>query len=146
MKLHLQITLILLTGLLLGTNITPGLAQPIRQNYPEKISQTLPPPNCKNPQTTRDMIECGRSAYREADKKLIAVYKQLQTKLGGTQKKRLIVSQENWNKYRDTSCGFEGGMYEGGSLEPPTRINCYARVTNQRLIDLDVWLQQLNRR
>ncbi|PAX59703.1 lysozyme inhibitor LprI family protein [Brunnivagina elsteri] len=140
MKLHLQVTLLLLTGLLLGTNITPGLA------YPQKISQTLPPPNCKNPQTTRDTIECGRSAYREANKKLINVYKQLQSKLGGTQKKRLIVSQESWVKYRDTSCAFEGGMYEGGSLEPPTRINCYAKVTNQRLIDLDVWLQQLNRR
>jgi uncharacterized protein YecT (DUF1311 family) len=142
MKLHLQVTLLLLTGLLLGSNITPSLAQ----NSSQKISQTPPPPNCKDPQTTRDMIECGRRAYREADKKLIGVYKQLQTKLGGTQKKRLILSQENWAKYRDTSCAFEGGMYEGGSLEPPTRINCYTKVTKQRLRDLDVWLQELNRR
>lgn len=89
MKLHLQVTLLLLTGLLLGANITPSLAQKITKNYPNKISQTLPPPNCKDPQTTRDMIECGRSAYREADKKLISVYKQMQTKLSLAQKKRL---------------------------------------------------------
>ncbi|BAZ39350.1 hypothetical protein NIES4101_53020 [Calothrix sp. NIES-4101] len=143
MKLYLQISLLLLNGLLIwGTNTTPNLAQ----NTPKPVPQTLPPPNCKDPQTTRDTIECGRIAYREADKKLLSVYKQLQAKLGGTQKKRLITSHENWMKYRDSACAFESKMYEGGSLEPPTRISCYARVTTQRLRDLDVWLQELNRR
>lgn len=139
MKFYWRWSLLLFTGLTVsGMSIAPSMAQ--------SNSPTLPPPNCKDPQTTRDMIECGRRSYRESDKKLNQIYKQLQEKLGGSQRKRLVTSQDNWLKYRDSACIFEGGMYEGGSLEPPTRINCYARVTNQRLRDLDVWLQELNRR
>ncbi len=120
-----------------GLRIAPGLASK---------SQQLPPPNCKDPQTNRDMIECGDRTFKEADKKLNQLYKTLQARMGEKQKKRLASSQQSWVKFRDTACAFEAGMYESGSLEPSTRINCYARMTTQRVRDLDTWLQELNRR
>ncbi|MBF2064152.1 MAG: DUF1311 domain-containing protein [Calothrix sp. C42_A2020_038] len=123
--------------LLLGVGIAPIWAQNISQ---------LPPPNCTDPQTTRDMIECGERTYKQASKKLSLVYKQLQEKMNPNQKKRLAASHQTWLKYRDTFCAFETGMYEGGTLEPLTRINCYARMTNERTKDLNTWLQEVNRR
>lgn len=138
MKLLWRWKLLMLTGfLLLGVNFAPCGAQTKKQ---------LPPPNCKDPQTTRDMIECGERAYKEASKKLASVHKQLQEKLSSNQKKRLVASHQNWLKHRDTFCAFEAGMYEGGTLEPTTRINCYARMTNERTKDLNTWLIELNRR
>ncbi len=145
MKLNLRsinMTLLLAIAMVAATQglrIAPGLASKISQ-------QPLPPPNCKDPQTNRDMIECGDRAFKEADKKLNQLYKTLQARMGEKQKKRLTSSQQIWVKFRETACAFEAGMYESGSLEPSTRINCYARMTTQRVRDLDTWRQELNRR
>jgi uncharacterized protein YecT (DUF1311 family) len=158
MRLNSRLNIIAITTLLLGIAVghessyaTLQKAGQLRQHSVlgtgKKISQQpLPPPNCKDPQTNRDMIECGSNAFKEADKKLNQIYKTLQTRMGDRQKKRLANSQQNWVKFRDSACAFEAGMYESGSLEPPTRINCYARMTTQRVRDLDAWLQELNRR
>jgi uncharacterized protein YecT (DUF1311 family) len=159
MRLNSHLNIITITTLLLGIGLAHEASLARQSSIPattventtlsntKKISQqTLPPPNCKNPQTNRDMIECGSSAFKEADKKLSQLYKTLQARMGEKQKKRLASSQQNWVKYRDTACAFEAGMYESGSLEPPMRINCYARMTTQRVRDLDTWLRELNNR
>jgi uncharacterized protein YecT (DUF1311 family) len=158
MRLNLRLNLITIITLLFGIALvhesslatlqkTGHLGQqsiPVTSVY---ISQRpLPPPNCKDPQTNRDMIECGSKAFKEADQKVNQLYKTLQARMGEKQKKRLASSQQNWVKFRDSACAFEAGMYESGSLEPPTRINCYARMATQRVRDLDTWLQELNRR
>ncbi|BAZ14358.1 hypothetical protein NIES4071_62010 [Calothrix sp. NIES-4071] len=137
MKLLWRWNLLIITGFLLGVNFAPSGAQTKKQ---------LPPPNCKDPQTTRDMIECGQRNYKEASQKLSSMNKQLQNKLSTSQRKRLVASHQNWLKHRDTFCAFEAGMYEGGTLEPTTRINCYARMTNERTQELNTWLIELNRR
>jgi uncharacterized protein YecT (DUF1311 family) len=158
MRLNSRLNIIAITALLLGIGFGHESSYATRQKIgqlrqrsvaatSEKISQQpLPPPNCKDPQTNRDMIECGSSAFKEADKKLNQLYKTLQSKMGDKQRKRLGSSQQNWVKFRESACAFEAGMYESGSLEPPTRINCYARMTTQRARDLDTWLQELNSR
>jgi uncharacterized protein YecT (DUF1311 family) len=167
MRLNLRLNIIAITTLLLGiafvqessyatrrgtrqlgqSSITARTVKSTAPNNAGHISQqTLPPPNCKDPQTNRDMIECGSKAFKEADKKLNQVYKTLQARMGEKQKKRLASSQQNWVKFRDSACAFEAGMYESGSLEPPTRISCYGRMTTQRVRDLDTWLQELNSR
>jgi uncharacterized protein YecT (DUF1311 family) len=138
MKFLVCWSLLIQAGFLLsGLNVAPVEAQNTKQ---------LPPPNCKDPQTTRDMIECGERAYSSASKKQSIVLKQLQQKLNSNQQKRLVISHQIWLKHRDAFCAFEAGMYEGGTLEPTTRINCYARMTNERIKDLNLWLQELNRR
>jgi uncharacterized protein YecT (DUF1311 family) len=134
------------TGQLLQSSVTVTTAKSTAYDTKKISQQPLPPPNCKDPQTNRDMIECGSSAFKEADKKLNQLYKTLQARMGEKQKKRLANSQQNWVKFRDSACAFEAGMYESGSLEPPTRINCYARMTTQRVKDLNTWLQELNNR
>ncbi|BDA68734.1 hypothetical protein RIVM261_018390 [Rivularia sp. IAM M-261] len=138
MELLLRWNILIITGFLLSVVPTaPVGAQTQKQ---------LPPPNCKDPQTTRDMIECGERTYKEASKKLSSINKQLLDKVSVSQRKRLVASHQNWLKHRDTFCAFEAGMYEGGTLEPTTRINCYARMTNERSQELNTWLIELNRR
>ncbi len=108
-------------------------------NIPVQIAQQ---PNCKSPQTTADMNMCSSQEFQAADKKLNQVYQQLQAKLKGQQKQRLTVAQRSWLKFRDDSCNYEMGQFEGGTLAGSTYGYCRARVTQERVKDLEDYLKQ----
>jgi uncharacterized protein YecT (DUF1311 family) len=99
-------------------------------------------PNCKSPQTTLDQSLCSSQEFQAADRKLNQVYQQLQPKLNSKQKQRLIVAQRSWLKFRDESCNYEAGHFEGGSLAPSVYGYCRARVTKERIKDLEGYLEQ----
>ncbi len=113
---------------------------------PSKASNNSPQlaqqPNCKNPQTTLDMNMCSSQEFQAADKKLNQVYQQLQPKINSKQKQRLIVAQRSWLKFRDETCDYEMGQFEGGSLAASTYGYCRARVTKERVKDLERYLEQ----
>jgi uncharacterized protein YecT (DUF1311 family) len=127
----------LATSLIVLTSgfLLPGQAS----NIPVQIAQQ---PNCKSPQTTLDQNLCSSQEFQAADRKLNQVYQQLQAKLNSTQKQRLIVAQRTWLKFRDESCNYEKGQFEGGSLAASTYVYCRARVTQERIKDLERYLQQ----
>jgi uncharacterized protein YecT (DUF1311 family) len=99
-------------------------------------------PNCKSPQTTLDQSLCSSQEFQAADRKLNQVYQQLQPKLNSKQSQRLIVAQRSWLKFRDESCNYEAGHFEGGSLAPSVYGYCRARVTKERIKDLEGYLEQ----
>ena len=105
-------------------------------------SQLAQQPNCKSPQTTLDMNMCSSQEFQAADKKLNQVYQQLQPKLNSKQKQRLIVAQRSWLKFRDETCDYESGHFEGGSVAPSIYGYCRARVTKERVKDLEGYLEQ----
>jgi len=105
-------------------------------------SQLAQQPNCKSPQTTLDMNMCSSQEFQAADKKLNQVYQQLQPKLNRKQKQRLIVAQRSWLKFRDETCDYESGHFEGGSVAPSIYGYCRARVTKERVKDLEGYLEQ----
>ena len=105
-------------------------------------SQLAQQPNCKSPQTTLDMNMCSSQEFQAADKKLNQVYQQLQPKLNSKQKQRLIVAQRSWLKFRDETCDYESGHFEGGSVAPSIYGYCRARVTKERVKDLECYLEQ----
>lgn len=43
-----------------------------------------------------------------------------------------LQSQRAWLKLRDDQCGWEGGVYGGGSAAPLARFSCMERMTNER--------------
>lgn len=102
--------------------------------------------NCNSPQTTLEMKVCAGNSYQKADRKLNQVYRQLKPKLGASQQKRLINAQRAWIQFRDKSCAFEGAFAEGGTLEPVLKTSCLARVTEQRVKDLQSYLNTVNNR
>lgn len=101
-------------------------------------------PNCKSPQTTQEQNACSSQEFQAADRKLNQVYQQLQPKLNSKQKQRLLVAQRSWLKFRDESCNYEMGQFEGGSLAASTYGYCRARVTQERIKDLAGYLKQAN--
>ena len=47
-----------------------------------------------------------------------------------------LESQRAWLKFRDTQCAIEGGEFAGGSLQGMTTVQCRARLTRERTVQL----------
>ncbi|MBD0341429.1 MAG: DUF1311 domain-containing protein, partial [Microcoleus sp. Co-bin12] len=82
--------------------------------------------------------------FQTADRKLNQVYQQLQAKISTRQKQRLTVAQGTWIKFRDENCEYAKGQFEGGTLAASTYGYCRARVTQERIKDLEGFLKQAN--
>ena len=99
-------------------------------------------PNCKSPQTTLDMNICSSQEFKAADIKLNQLYQQLLPQINTKQKQRLITAQRTWVKFRDETCDYESGQFEGGSVAPSIYGYCRARVTKERVKDFERYLEQ----
>lgn len=132
-----KITLISLPilGIVALSNLARGSSYEIAQNF-----------NCNNPQTTLEMRHCASENYGKADNKLNKVYQELKPKLRASQQKKLVAAQVAWIQFRDKSCAFEATEAEGGTLEPIIKLNCLADVTEQRVKDLERYLNLVNNR
>ncbi|MBD2386498.1 lysozyme inhibitor LprI family protein [Cylindrospermum sp. FACHB-282] len=113
-------------------NTTPKQAE-------TRLAQRL---NCNNAQTQREITQCADLSYKNADKKLNQVYKQLLPKLSGSRRQKLITAQQLWLKFRDANCEFVGSQYEGGTLAPAVYAGCLEQVTKQRTQQLQEYLQE----
>ncbi len=47
-----------------------------------------------------------------------------------------LASQRAWLAFRDRQCVIEGGEFAGGSLGAMTRLQCMARLTKERTVQL----------
>ncbi|MEG5059722.1 lysozyme inhibitor LprI family protein [Microcoleus sp. A2-C5] len=101
-------------------------------------------PNCKSPQTTVDMTLCSTQEFKAADTKLNQLYQQILPIINSKQKQRLTTAQRTWVKFRDETCNYSAGHFEGGTLAPSVYISCKAKVTQQRVKDLEGYLEQAN--
>ena len=130
-------------SIVLATLVASSLLLTAGFLLPSKASKTplqlAQQPNCKSPQTTLDMNMCSSQEFQAADRKLNQVYQQLQPKLNSKQKQKLIVAQRSWLKFRDETCDYEMGQ---GTLAASTYGYCRARVTKERVKDLERYLEQ----
>ena len=140
MKLRSTLQKVALISLpILGFVAAPNIARGDSFEIAQKV-------NCSSPQTTYEMRVCAGQSYEKADRKLNQVYQQLKPKLGRTQQNRLVTAQRAWIQFRDKSCAFEGAFAEGGTLEPVLKTSCLSKVTEQRVKDLQGYLQTVNNR
>lgn len=100
--------------------------------------------DCFEPQTTSQMNYCSGLEMKEADEQLNLIYQQLTGKLSDLQKQRLTKAQLAWIDFRDKTCEYEKGQFEGGSIALSTYNYCLTRITKQRITDLENYLQQTN--
>ncbi|MGL5065801.1 MAG: lysozyme inhibitor LprI family protein [Microcoleus sp.] len=127
---------------LIALFLTAVLSLPnIASNSPLQLAQA---PNCKSPQTTVDMNLCATQEFQAADKKLNQVYQKLKPMLNSKQQQRLTAAQRTWVKFRDESCDYESGRFEGGTLAGSTYGYCRARITQERVKDLERYLKEAN--
>lgn len=126
------ILLVLAAGFLLpstASNITVQIAQQ---------------PNCKNAQTTADLNACSSQDLQAADTKLNQLYQQLLPKISSQQKQRLNKAQLTWVKFRDETCDYTAGQFDGGSAATFVYNSCLAEVTKNRVKDLEGYLERAN--
>ncbi len=104
-----------------------------------QLAQTI---NCGSATTTPEINQCTSRQARLADRKLNQAYQQLRPKLSSKQMQRLTQAQLNWIKFRDTTCEYELGEWEGGTGASSAYSSCLARVTEQRTADLQRYLDK----
>lgn len=103
--------------------------------------QLAPGGNCAKATTTVEINECTSRQARVADRQLNQVYQQLRPKISSKQRQRLTQAQLDWIKFRDRTCEYEAGEFEGGTAASFTYSSCLARVTTQRTADLQRYLE-----
>ncbi|MBP9134688.1 MAG: DUF1311 domain-containing protein [Saprospiraceae bacterium] len=92
-------------------------------------------------QTQLEMNLDAQKSYKSADLELNKVYKLLMKELDPEAKALLKKAQQDWIKYRDSHCTFEGQMFEGGSAQPMVISSCMEIVTKARTEELKVSLE-----
>ena len=104
--------------------------------------------DCANAQSQVEMTYCAEQDWMLADAALNDAYKaamvvQKSVDDGLEAKDRGAVvslrdAQRAWITFRDAACAAEGYQMHGGSAEPMVIYGCRARLTDQRVADLQI--------
>ncbi len=100
--------------------------------------------DCKDPPDQSSMTQCAALDFEKADKELNGVWPKLKADAEASDKdtdKReyadaLLASQRAWIAFRDAECKWQGFEMHGGSGEPMLYYGCLARLTQQRIKQL----------
>jgi uncharacterized protein YecT (DUF1311 family) len=88
---------------------------------------------CNKPSSTAEEVSCFQRSLETADNELNRVYTRTRSALSSEQQRELNVAEQNWMKYRDSTCNAEYKLYGGGTGGPVTRLACLAAITQQRV-------------
>lgn len=98
--------------------------------------------SCDSATTQADMTACYDATLKGADKKLNAVYREIESRLGDDPdtRKLLVAAERAWIGFRDAECAFSASGGEGGSAYPMTVSMCLADLTAARTKQLSAFL------
>lgn len=99
--------------------------------------------NCDIPQTQAEMYACASKAFQETDQKLNRIYKEVMAQLTPEQKTLLVKAQKSWLVVRDNHCKLYEQFYAGGSIMPLMVSNCARELTENRIKELQMILDEL---
>jgi uncharacterized protein YecT (DUF1311 family) len=89
--------------------------------------------NCEDPKNVADANTC----LGEADRELNQTYQQIIRGLSGEDRKKLIVAEQSWIKYRDTNCTFRIRDFPlSTSMGRQFYSFCKTRMTRERTEEL----------
>ncbi|MFZ5783006.1 MAG: lysozyme inhibitor LprI family protein [Pseudomonadota bacterium] len=91
-------------------------------------------------QTQMELNAQAGADLRRSDERLNAVYRALRAKVSDAGKAKLQTAQQSWQRFRDQECEFETMGTVGGSIHSMIVANCLARLTDQRVKDLEAQL------
>jgi uncharacterized protein YecT (DUF1311 family) len=91
-------------------------------------------------QNQHEMNQQAAKEYEASDAELNRLWKEVLLNLTPSVKDKLIESQLQWIKYRDSEAEAAAARFEGGSLAPMIYSGSLKRTTNQRIEDLRRWL------
>lgn len=91
--------------------------------------------NC-NAQTQTEMNSNASEYYKEADKKMTILYKEIMSSLPKEDKQLLLEAQRNWVKFKESHCKTVEHGFKGGSLQPLVYYSCLLELTEERIKQL----------
>jgi uncharacterized protein YecT (DUF1311 family) len=91
-------------------------------------------------QTQMELNAQAGADLRKSDERLNTVYRALRAKISDAGKAKLQAAQQSWLRFRDQECEFETMGTVGGSIHSMIVANCLARLTDQRVKDLEAQL------
>ena len=100
---------------------------------------------CGDLGTQAEMNLCADREFRARDAALNRIYKQILAKLDPAEQDECREVGRAWLTYRDANCRFQAAVYEGGTIQPLVRAMCLTRLTESRIEDLKVQLDELSR-
>lgn len=97
---------------------------------------------CADAEDQATMNECADASFKESDKKLNELYKQIEARLkdDADTKKLLVQAQRDWVKFRDAECNFQTAGSAGGSVVPMLISMCMHGLTQSRVKDFEGYL------
>ena len=93
---------------------------------------------CANVVVTAELTKCLSDARDTADAKLNSVYKEIRSRLEGSDAESLTKTQRIWIQYRDANCSAERDLYEGGTAKYAVYFACLESLTRGRIRELQV--------
>lgn len=98
---------------------------------------------CANAVDQVTMNACADAAFKQSDKKLNELYRQIEARLkdDADTKKLLVQAQQVWVKFRDAECSFQTSASAGGTVTPMLASMCMDGLTQSRVKDLENYLK-----
>jgi len=96
--------------------------------------------DCGDPLTQAAMNACASEIAKKSDAELNALYKQVEQRLEGEKKARLVAAQRSWIAFRNAECKFMTSGADGGSIYPMVSNQCFDGLTKKRIEDLKAYL------
>jgi uncharacterized protein YecT (DUF1311 family) len=89
------------------------------------------------------MNTCADAAFKQSDKKLNELYRQIEARLkdDANTKKLLVQAQQDWVKFRDAECSFRTSASAGGTVAPMLISMCMDGLTQSRVKDFESFLK-----
>lgn len=100
---------------------------------------------CDNANTQAEINKCTATELSAEDRKLNRSYSDLQHLLNSSEKKQLKAAQLSWIDFRDKACKFSARSFNGGSAYSMALNGCLTTYTQQRRVQLDEEIQNLNK-
>ena len=110
------------------------------------------PLNCLDPQDQMSMTQCAGLDFEKADKELNAIWPALKVQAIEDDKNEgkglrdtenaLLESQRAWLTFRDAECKWQGFAAHGGSMEPMLVNMCSAKLTRDRIKQLQTGVSE----
>jgi len=91
---------------------------------------------CPGSNTQFELNQCAARARDRADAELNKVYRELLKDTGAAERAKLRAAQLAWIKFRDAQCDYESVGNKGGSIYPMVFSFCLAKMTTERVKQL----------
>jgi uncharacterized protein YecT (DUF1311 family) len=98
---------------------------------------------CANAVDQVAMNACADAAFKQSDKKLNELYRQIEARLKdhADTKKLLVQAQQAWVTFRDAECSFQTSASAGGTVTSMLVSMCMDGLTQSRVKDFESYLK-----